>query len=207
MFLNVENVELKIKSKILLKKQKFEIRKGQNVLIIGPSGSGKTSLLNIMAGLGRPSSGEGVFQNKKYSSLTDNQIDSLRANKFGFIFQKINLIKHLTVEQNILLAQRSNLSKNMAKILSMLNISDKIKEKAMNLSVGEAQRVAIARGLVNKPKIIFADEPTSSLDDKNTKDVIDLLLSLAKENNSSLVVCTHDKRIMNFFKNIIEISL
>ncbi len=207
MFLNVENVELKIKSKILLKKQKFEIRKGQNVLIIGPSGSGKTSLLNIMAGLVRPSSGEVVFQNKKYSSLTDNQIDSLRANKFGFIFQKINLIKHLTVEQNILLAQRSNLSKNMAKILSMLNISDKIKEKAMNLSVGEAQRVAIARGLVNKPKIIFADEPTSSLDDKNTKDVIDLLLSLAKENNSSLVVCTHDKRIMNFFKNIIEISL
>ena len=207
MFLNVENVELKIKSKILLKKQKFEIRKGQNVLIIGPSGSGKTSLLNIMAGLVRPSSGEVVFQNKKYSSLTDNQIDSLRANKFGFIFQKINLIKHLTVEQNILLAQRSNLSKNMAKILSILNISDKIKEKAMNLSVGEAQRVAIARGLVNKPKIIFADEPTSSLDDKNTKDVIDLLLSLAKENNSSLVVCTHDKRIMNFFKNIIEISL
>ena len=207
MFLNVENVELKIKSKILLKKQKFEIKKGQNMLIIGPSGSGKTSLLNIMAGLVRPSSGEVIFQNKKYSSLTDNQIDSLRANKFGFIFQKINLIRHLTVEQNILLAQCSNLSKNMAKILSMLDISEKIKEKAMNLSVGEAQRVAIARGLVNQPEIIFADEPTSSLDDKNTKNVIDLILSLAKENNSSLVVCTHDKRIMNFFKNIIEISL
>ena len=207
MFLNVENVELKIKSKILLKKQKFEIKKGQNMLIIGPSGSGKTSLLNIMAGLVRPSSGEVIFQNKKYSSLTDNQIDSLRANKFGFIFQKINLIKHLTVEQNILLAQCSNLSKNMAKILSMLDISDKIKEKAMNLSVGEAQRVAIARGLVNQPEIIFADEPTSSLDDKNTKNVIDLILSLAKEHNSALVVCTHDKRIMNFFKNIIEISL
>ena len=207
MFLNVENVELKIKSKILLKKQKFEIKKGQNMLVIGPSGSGKTSLLNIMAGLVRPSSGEVIFQNKKYSSLTDNQIDSLRANKFGFIFQKINLIKHLTVEQNILLAQCSNLTKNMAKILSMLDISDKIKEKAMNLSVGEAQRVAIARGLVNQPEIIFADEPTSSLDDKNTKNVIDLILSLAKENNSSLVVCTHDKRIMNFFKNIIEISL
>ena len=207
MFLNVENVELKIKSKILLKKQKFEIKKGQNMLIIGPSGSGKTSLLNIMAGLVRPSSGEVIFQNKKYSSLTDNQIDSLRANKFGFIFQKINLIRHLTVEQNILLAQCSNLTKNMAKILSMLDISEKIKEKAMNLSVGEAQRVAIARGLVNQPEIIFADEPTSSLDDKNTKNVIDLILSLAKENNSSLVVCTHDKRIMNFFKNIIEISL
>ena len=207
MFLNVENVELKIKSKILLKKQKFEIKKGQNMLVIGPSGSGKTSLLNIMAGLVRPSSGEVIFQNKKYSSLTDNQIDSLRANKFGFIFQKINLIKHLTVEQNILLAQCSNLSKNMAKILSMLDISDKIKEKAMNLSVGEAQRVAIARGLVNQPEIIFADEPTSSLDDKNTKNVIDLILSSAKENNSSLVVCTHDKRIMNSFKNIIDISL
>ena len=207
MFLNVENVELKIKSKIILKKQKFEIKKGQNMLVIGPSGSGKTSLLNIMTGLVRPSSGEVIFQNKKYSSLTDNQIDSLRANKFGFIFQKINLIKHLTVEQNILLAQCSNLSKNMAKILNMLDISNKTKEKAMNLSVGEAQRVAIARGLVNQPEIIFADEPTSSLDDKNTKNVIDLILSLAKEHNSSLVVCTHDKRIMNFFKNIIEISL
>ncbi len=207
MFLNIQNVELKIKTKTLLKRQNFKLEKGKNLLIIGPSGSGKTTLLNIMAGLLKPSSGEVIFQEKKYSMLSESEIDSLRAKNFGFIFQKIHLLKHLNIEQNILLATDSKSSKDLKELTSKLEISDKLNEKAMNLSMGEAQRVAIARGLANKPEIVFADEPTSSLDDDNTRNFLDLIFSLTNANDSSLVVCTHDKRIIKKFDNILELTL
>lgn len=207
MFLNIQNVELKIKTKTLLKRQNFKLEKGKNLLIIGPSGSGKTTLLNIMAGLLKPSSGEVIFQEKKYSMLSESEIDSLRAKNFGFIFQKIHLLKHLNIEQNILLATDSKSSKDLKELTSKLEISDKLHEKAMNLSMGEAQRVAIARGLANKPEIVFADEPTSSLDDDNTRNFLDLIFSLTNANDSSLVVCTHDKRIIKKFDNILELTL
>ncbi len=207
MFLNIQNVELKIKTKTLLKRQNFKLEKGKNLLIIGPSGSGKTTLLNIMAGLLKPSSGEVIFQEKKYSMLSESEIDSLRAKNFGFIFQKIHLLKHLSIEQNILLATDSKSSKDLKELTSKLEISDKLHEKAMNLSMGEAQRVAIARGLANKPEIVFADEPTSSLDDDNTRNFLDLIFSLTNANDSSLVVCTHDKRIIKKFDNILELTL
>ena len=207
MFFNIQNVELKIKTKTLLKRQNFKLEKGKNLLIVGPSGSGKTTLLNIMAGLLKPSSGEVIFQEKKYSMLSESEIDSLRAKNFGFIFQKIHLLKHLSIEQNILLATDSKSSKDLKELTSKLEISDKLNEKAMNLSMGEAQRVAIARGLANKPEIVFADEPTSSLDDDNTRNFLDLIFSLTNANDSSLVVCTHDKRIIKKFDNILELTL
>lgn len=206
-FLNIENVELKIKTKTLLKRQNFDLRKGKNLLIVGPSGSGKTTLLNIMAGLLKPSSGDVIFQEKKYSLLSESEIDSMRAKNFGFIFQKIHLIKHLSIEQNILLATNDKSFKDIKQLTNKLEISDKLNEKAMNLSVGEAQRVAIARGLANKPKVVFADEPTSSLDDYNTRNFLDLIFSLTNDNDSSLVVCTHDKRIIKNFDNILDLTI
>lgn len=206
-FLNIQDIELKIESKTLLKRQNFELRKGKNLLIIGPSGSGKTTLLNIMAGLLKPSSGDVVFQEKKYSILSESEIDSIRAKSFGFIFQKIHLLKHLSIKQNILLATNKKFSKNITELTSKLDISDKLDEKAMNISMGEAQRVAIARGLANNPEIVFADEPTSSLDDDNTRNFLDLIFSLTNENDSSLVVCTHDKRIIKSFDNILELTI
>ena len=206
-FLNIENVELKIKTKTLLKRQNFDLRKGKNLLIVGPSGSGKTTLLNIMAGLLKPSSGDVIFQEKKYSLLSESEIDSMRSKNFGFIFQKIHLIKHLSIEQNILLATNDKSFKDIKELTNKLEISDKLNEKAMNLSVGEAQRVAIARGLANKPKVVFADEPTSSLDDYNTRNFLDLIFSLTNDNDSSLVVCTHDKRIIKNFDNILDLTI
>ena len=206
-FLNIENVELKIKTKTLLKRQNFDLRKGKNLLIVGPSGSGKTTLLNIMAGLLKPSSGDVIFQEKKYSLLSESEIDSMRAKNFGFIFQKIHLIKHLSIEQNILLATNDKSFKDIKQLTNKLEISDKLNEKAMNLSVGEAQRVAIARGLANKPKVVFADEPTSSLDDYNTRNFLDLIFSLTNDNDSSLVVCTPDKRIIKNFDNILDLTI
>ena len=174
-------------------------------MILGPSGSGKTTLINLMAGLLKPSSGEIIFENKNYSLLTEHEVDELRSKNFGVIFQKIHLIKHLNIEQNILLAKKKNHSLNTNKLINELALSGKNKQMAQNLSVGESQRVAIARGIANKPKVIFADEPTSALDELNAKKVIELILRQSKKTNATLIVSTHDKRIKKYFSDILEI--
>ena len=206
MLFDIKNITFKVDDKVILAKQNFSLTKKNHLLVIGSSGSGKTTLINLMAGLLKPSSGDISFENKYYSSMSENEIDSLRAHNFGFIFQKLHLIGHLNVEQNISIARNNlNISK-IDKFIDNLGLTKLKKQKAKYLSFGEAQRVAIARGLANNPKVIFADEPTSALDDKNTKLVIELLLLESKKINSTLVVCTHDIRIKNFFSNILEVN-
>ena len=158
-----------------------------------------------MAGLLKPSSGEIIFENKNYSLLTEHEVDELRSKNFGVIFQKIHLIKHLNIEQNILLAKKKDHFLNTNKLINELALSGKNKQMAQNLSVGESQRVAIARGIANKPKVIFADEPTSALDELNAKKVIELILRQSKKTNATLIVSTHDKRIKKYFSDILEI--
>ena len=125
---------------------------------------------------------------------------------FGFIFQKLHLIGHLSLVDNIILAQKNSNFKNVDNLIKKLGLSEKKNEIARNLSFGEAQRVAIARGVANNPKVIFADEPTSALDDTNTENVIRLIFSQAEKTNSTLIVCTHDDRIKKMFTNVMEIS-
>ena len=204
---DVNNIEFRIGQQKILKNQRFSIKKNEHLLILGPSGSGKTTLLNLMSGLLTPTSGEISFFNTKYSSLSEEEIDCLRLENFGFIFQKPYLIKHLTVEQNINLFPKKILASNTLNLLKNLGLSEKRKQKAFGLSAGEAQRVAIARGLANNPKIIFADEPTSALDDKNAKNVLKLLFSFSKKNNSTIILSSHDQRIKSFFTKKIEIKL
>ena len=158
-----------------------------------------------MSGLLRPSSGTVLFENKNYTTLSDIEIDKLRAENFGFIFQKLHLIGHLNVEQNITLAQNNPNSQNVNKLINNLGLSGKNKQMARELSFGEAQRVAIARGVANNPKVIFADEPTSALDDTNTEKVMNLIFSQVEKTNSTLIVCTHDHRIKKLFFNVMEI--
>ena len=203
----INDVEYKIDQQKILKKQNFAVKKIEHLLILGPSGSGKTTLLNLLSGLLKPSSGEIIFSNKKYSTLSEEQIDKLRLENFGFIFQKPYLIKHLNIEQNISLFPKQSSKSDNLNLLNILGLSDKAKQKAYGLSVGEAQRVAIARGLANNPKIIFADEPTSALDDENTENVLKLLFSYCKKNDSTIIVSSHDKRIKSFFSRKIEIKL
>ena len=206
MLFNIKNLEYSFKKqKILSKKLSFKLNKSNHLLILGPSGCGKTTLLNLMAGLLRVSNGVIEFEGNDYSLLSNNEIDETRANNFGFIFQKLHLINHLNVEQNIILAKNKNHSQNIYSLIEQLGLSKIKKQEIRNLSFGEAQRVAIARALINNPKVIFADEPTSALDDLNTKKVINLLFSNAIKNKSTLIVCTHDKRIKNKFSNILEI--
>lgn len=207
MFLRVKNLEFKVANKTILNKQNFSISKGKHVLISGLSGSGKTTLMNLMSGLLKPTSGFVSFEENDFSKLTEENIDQIRSKNFGFIFQRLHLIKHLTVEQNILLGLNKDQSPNIDELLDDIGLKNKHTQLAKNLSFGESQRVAIARGIINSPKVIFADEPTSSLDDKNTKKVLELIFSQAKKNNSTIIISSHDERVKKFFKKIQEINL
>ncbi len=207
MFFLVKNLDYLIANNIILSKLNFSIDNGSHLIVSGPSGSGKSTLINLMSGLLRPTSGYISFEGKDYSKLTEKDIDEIRSKNFGLIFQRLHLVKHLTVEQNILLGFNKLKSPNIIELIEDIGLTSKRKQLAKNLSFGESQRVAIARGVINNPKVIFADEPTSSLDDTNTKKVLELISTQAKKNKSSIVISSHDERVKKFFKNISEIKL
>ena len=207
MLFKIKNLEYQKRNKKILSNLNFTIDEGKHLLILGSSGSGKTSLLNLMSGLLKPTKGEVFFEDYKYSTLLEEEIDKIRAANFGFIFQKLHLIGHLNVKQNIDLIKNKIDSKKVEKLIFGLGLAQKSQQMVSELSVGEAQRVAIARGLASSPKVIFADEPTSSLDDYNTQKVIELILDQTKQMNSTLIISTHDKRIKKYFTKITEMSL
>lgn len=162
--------------------------------------------MNVMAGLLRPSSGDVKFEGKSYASLSEPQLDQLRAENFGFVFQKLHLIGHLSVEQNIALVQSKPDHHRVQSLIDDLGLSGKEKQKARDLSVGEAQRVAIARAVANNPKVIFADEPTSALDDTNAGRVMDLIFEQAQKTGATVITATHDARIKDRFETILEMA-
>ena len=204
MLFEIKNLEYIIENNKILSKKSFTIGENKHLLILGPSGCGKTTLINLMSGLLKPSSGEVIFMKKNLSLLTTIELDSLRFKYFGFVFQKLHLLGHLNIEQNILLAKNGSNSINVDKLINDLGLLEKKKIMANDLSQGEAQRVAIARGMINQPKVIFADEPTSALDEINTKKVMELIFSSANKIKTTLIVSTHDKRIKKYFSNILE---
>ncbi len=206
MLFNITNIEHHIDNHCILDKLSLNVKEGQHLLLLGQSGCGKTTLLNIMAGLLSPSAGDILYQDTGYAALSDKDLDKLRAENFGFIFQKLHLIKHLTVEQNIALAQNKSDISRIQELIKDLGLCGKERQKAHKLSVGEAQRVAIARAVANNPKVIFADEPTSALDDKNTEKVMELILTQAQKTNATVIAATHDARIKPHFKTILEMA-
>jgi putative ABC transport system ATP-binding protein len=204
--LQIKSLEYEVDNQKIIKGNSFNINHKEHQLILGNSGSGKTTLLNLMSGLLKPSSGEILFEGVKYSNLNEKDLDSLRAENFGFIFQKLNLIEYLSIKQNLALVKDKFNSDDVDKIISELGLSGKSNQEVKNLSFGEAQRVAVARGVINNPKVIFADEPTSALDDSNTEIVMKMIFDYVNKNNSTLVVCTHDDRVKNFFSNAMVIK-
>ena len=180
----------------------------ENLLILGASGVGKTTFLHLLSGLLKPLEGEIDLIGTPISKLTMSEMDRFRGKNIGIVFQKPHFINSLTVKENLQLAQY--ISKKIDKtrinsLLESLGIEDKANKKTLNLSQGEKQRVSIALAIVNSPKLILADEPTSSLDDLNCDKVINLLKDQAATYTAKLIIITHDYRLKKHFKNTLSL--
>ena len=187
-------------SERVLKDVSLNIKDGQFVTIMGPSGGGKSTLLNIIAMLMEPTSGSVTIDDEEINYKKENHNDELRRNKIGLIFQNANLISCLSPMENLMVAMDNDKSykekeEEAKRLLESVGLKNKIKADVSSLSGGEAQRVAIVRSLVNKPSILLCDEPTGALDSNNGKKVMELLLNIKKQNNTTLIIVTHDKRI------------
>lgn len=184
----------------------IKISQKQNLLLLGPSGCGKTTLMNLMAGFIKPDRGQITFQDQHYDVLSESELDRLRRRHFGFVFQKLHLIGHLSVAQNIAVTQTKPDPVRVQVLIDDLDLSGKERQKARDLSLGEAQRVAIARAVVHHPTVIFADEPTSALDDTNTEKVMELIFDQARKTGATVIAATHDARIKDRFETILEMA-
>ncbi|HBG1251981.1 TPA: ABC transporter ATP-binding protein [Clostridioides difficile] len=196
--------EVKALSQINLK-----INSGEFVVIVGKSGSGKSTLLHIMAGLETPTNGDVIIDNINISSLDEKKRSALRKEKLGLIFQSYNLIPVLTVEENIKLPTINIKNKDEAyinELMELLGIKDRRMYLPNQLSGGQQQRVAIARALVNKPSIVFADEPTGNLDTKTESDVLSLLKESQKKYKQTIIMITHNIDITKYADRVIEIE-
>ncbi|MDB4184192.1 ABC transporter ATP-binding protein [Alphaproteobacteria bacterium] len=175
------------------------IKKQETLAIIGKSGSGKTSLIMLLAGLEKPTSGSIVFENQTISNFNEEGLSDFRQKNIGIIFQSFYLIPNYTALENVALTLEINLQKNaieLAKdILINLGLEHRLQHYPSQLSGGEQQRVAIARAVINKPSIILADEPTGNLDDENSVLISDTLFDVVKSFGSSLCLVTHDKEL------------
>jgi putative ABC transport system ATP-binding protein len=181
----------------------FSLQKGEHCLLLGQSGSGKTTLLHLLGGLLSPSQGSIRIGDTELGQLRAAALDHFRGKNIGIVFQKSHFVRALTIGENMALAQQlAGLKPDRERIMELLdrlNITDKFRLKPDRLSVGEQQRAAIARALINQAPIILADEPTSALDDHNAEEVIQLLEEQASVLGSTLLVVTHDKRLKDRF--------
>jgi putative ABC transport system ATP-binding protein len=196
-------------SEIQLKFPDFSLSKGEQALILGQSGCGKTTLLHLLSGLLKPNSGGVNIENEDISKMSGAVLDNFRGANIGIVFQTAHFIEALTVKENLTLTQTlAGKSKDVGKIktlLADLGVESKLNAKLNALSVGEKQRVSIARALVNSPALILADEPTSALDDKNCDAVLKLVREQAKKHNSTLLIVTHDNRLKDQFDKRVEL--
>tara|TARA_B100000767_G_C19634063_1_gene479591 strand:- start:243 stop:878 length:636 start_codon:yes stop_codon:yes gene_type:complete len=201
--LTSENLSFAIDGHKLIKDINFNIQSQKDLLITGPSGFGKTTLLSILCGLQKPTEGNVKYDEINLYDLDEDKIDDFRGKKLGIVFQNFNLINAFTVKQNLDLANSIfNFKDNdqLYYLLERIGLAEKSHIIVSKLSTGEKQRLAVARAFIGNPKWVFCDEPTSSLDDKNT----DIILNLIKEETlrckASLILITHDKRIQSILK-------
>ncbi len=187
----------------------IQIENGETLLITGGSGKGKTTLLHLLGGLLRPKNGMILIDETSISTLSDKKLDQFRGKNIGLVLQQSHFVEAFSVLENISMASwlaTGKKSEEKAKsLLKQLDLEDQMHKLTSQLSIGQQQRVSIARALINEPKLLLADEPTSSLDDENAFKVADLLSNLSKEYKASLIIVTHDQRLKDRFSN--QISL
>ena len=194
----------------VIKGVNLKINSGENVAVVGKSGSGKTSLIMLIAGLEKATSGKIIFEDQDISTYSEDELADLRKRKIGIVFQSFYLIPNYTALENVSLVLEinkiENAQKKSAELLEQFGLKDRLNHFPSQLSGGEQQRVAIARSIILSPKLILADEPSGNLDSENSKLIINLLFKYSKQNNSSLILVTHDQSIAKECDKIIEIK-
>lgn len=189
----------------------FEILKGEFCCLLGTSGSGKSTLLNLMAGIEKLSGGQIIIKGKKIHKMNENSLARFRQRYLGFVFQSYNLMGSMTALENVefpLVFKRikSKARRKMARdMLIKVGLGSRLSHKPKEMSGGQQQRVGIARAFVAKPEIVFADEPTGNLDTKTAMEVMNLIKTIARDNNQTIVMVTHDRRLADFADRIIHI--
>ena len=194
----------------ILKGLNFSVPRGQFLAIMGVSGSGKSTLLGLLAGLDTVTSGSIVLDGVDISTMKEDQLARLRGGKIGFVFQSYQLVPTLTAEENILLpaelSGRNGNSRQRAKdLLQRVGLANRAHHYPVQLSGGEQQRIALARAFITQPPILMADEPTGNLDTANGQHVLDLLVQLNREENTTLVLVTHDRKLAEYADRIITL--
>lgn len=183
--------------------------KGEHLLVLGKSGIGKTTLLHLLAGILRPKAGKVIVEGQELSALSTARLDRFRGQHVGLIYQKPHFVQSLTLKENLYLVQhlaRKKQDLNRVKeVLEQLDMQNQLNKSPNKLSQGQEQRASIAMAMLNKPSVILADEPTSSLDDENCEKVIQLLKDQSEEVGASLIVITHDSRLKDQFQNSITL--
>jgi ABC-type lipoprotein export system ATPase subunit len=205
--IETKSLEFSYDNSFVFKFPDIKLKSNENLLVLGNSGIGKSTLLHNLAGILRPKSGSIKIFDQDISKLSELELDKFRGQNIGIIFQRSHFVNSLTVGENLELAQFLGRNKkgNIKEILDNLKILDKINKKPKELSQGERQRASIALAIINSPKLILADEPTSSLDDTNCSNVIKILKEQALKYQAQLIVITHDSRLKKHFKKSISL--
>lgn len=209
--IKVENLTYEYKNgtntQVILKNESFSINDGEFVIITGPSGSGKTTLLKILSGTMIPKEGKVFWDNIDIYNLPTNKLSNQRLSLSGFVYQDFMLIDELNVYDNLILPQKllkNNDNNTTNKIIEELSLETILKKYPKQLSGGEKQRVAIARSLINNPKILFCDEPTGQLDYIATKEIMDLLKKLNETYHITIILVTHEQENLNYANRFIK---
>ncbi len=189
--------------------ERLALEPGQQVVLHGPSGSGKSTLLNLIAGILRPDSGKILFEGRNLAALSEAQRDRVRARHMGYIFQTFNLLQGYTALENVELAMRfgRGVRRDVARgLLERVGLKDHLKYRPRQLSVGQQQRIAVARALANRPELVLADEPTGNLDRHHARTAIELIRRVCSENGAALLMVSHDSEVLAQFDTSYELG-
>ncbi|ANF94870.1 ABC transporter ATP-binding protein [Paenibacillus bovis] len=212
--LNVNQISKTYSGKIAYKALtdiQFTIEDGEFVGIMGPSGSGKTTLLNLIATIDEPTSGQILINGQNINQMKKNELARFRRRELGFIFQDFNLLHTLTVQENIVLpltldgSKVSEMKQKAAAIAEKLGITSILNKRTYEISGGQAQRTAIARAMIHSPKMLLADEPTGNLDSKSARDVMEMLETINREQQTTMMLVTHDPVAASYCSRVIFI--